>query len=380
MHPVGWAGAEARPYNCYFLSSVLSCGFAADYGDTYVNSSISDAKVLNPVLIGDSASNEVAGLIYNGLVKYDKDLRVVGDLAQSYEVLRGGLELVFHLRHNVRWHDGQPFTAADVLFTYQKARDPKTICYFADEFLDVQSVTAPDPYTVRVRYKKPYAPGLGSWGMSIVAKHVYAGAADFNTHPANRRPIGTGPYKFKEWKTDQYVMLDANPDYFEGRPYFDRYVYRVIPDQAVQFMEMRNQSVDSLGLTPDQFKAYDAMFEHHQRYRYPAFTYIYMGFNLNHPLFSDVRVRRALTLAIDRQTLVDGILLGLGRTISGPFALSSWAYNAGVKPLPYDPAAAQALLSEARSWTSRCSGGYASDEKRQAVCLHDPDESRQQGS
>ena len=246
-------------------------------------------------------------------MKYDKDLKIVGDLAASYEVKRGGLEIIFHLRRNVRWHDGEPFTADDVLFTYQKLRDPKVQTPYADQFADVQSVTAPDPYTVRVLYKQPFAPGLMSWGMGIVARHVYKDG-DFNTHPANRRPIGTGPYRFKEWKTDQYIRLEANPDSFEGRPYFDRYIYRIIPDQAVQFMEMRNQSIDNINLTPDQFKAYDAIFQNHERYRYPAFKYVYMGFNLRLPLFKDVRVRRAMALGIDRASIVKGILLGLGTT------------------------------------------------------------------
>lgn len=342
------------------LLAAQCAAWAVDLGDTYVNSSISDAKNLNPVLVADSASDELCGLIYNGLVKYDKDLNVIGDLAESYEVRRGGLELVFHLRHGVRWHDGQPFTADDVLFTYQKVRDPKTICYFADEFLDVDQVTAPDPYTVRVTYKKPYAPGLGSWGLHIIAKHVYAGGGDFNAHPANRKPIGTGPFKFKAWKTDQYVTLDANLDYFEGRPDIDHYVYRIIPDQSVQFMEMRNQSVDGVELTPDQFKAYDAMFQHHQRFRYPAFKYIYMGFNLQHPLFRDLRVRRAITMAIDRQALVDGILLGLGHPISGPYPLNAWAYNKSVAPLPYDLTAARQWLAEA-GWRPDADGHLKKD-------------------
>src|SRR6185295_19285274 len=96
---------------------------------------------------------------------------------------------------------------------------------------------------------------------------------------------------------------------------------------AVEFLEMRNETLDMLGLTPDQFKAYDAIFEHHQRYRFPAFVYTYMGFNLKDPLFKDPRVRQALAYAIDRKTLVQGLLLGLGQPLTGPFPPTSWAYN-----------------------------------------------------
>lgn len=317
--------------------------------------------MLNPVLSSDSASNDINGLVYNGLVKYDKDIKLVGDLAESWKVERGGLSITFRLRKGVRWHDGKPFTAEDVLFTYKQLRDPKVPTPFSSDFEDIASVTAPDPYTIQVLYKRAFAPGLASWGMGILPKHIYE-KGDLKTNPANRKPIGTGPYRFKEWKTDQYILLDANPDYFEGRPHISRYVYRIIPDQAVQFLELRNQSLDAMTLTPDQFKAYDSMFERHQRFRYPAFKYIYFGFNLRNPLFKDLRVRQALAYAIDRPTMVQGIVLGLGQAISGPFPVSSWAYNAEVTPLPYDPERAKALLAEA-GWQPNAKGKLYQDGK-----------------
>src|SRR5207302_8375785 len=208
-----------------------------------------------------------------------------------------GLRITFHLRQGVRWHDGQPFTADDVIFTYEKMRDPKVHTPYASDYDDVESVKAPDPYTVRVVYKKPFAPSLATWGMGILPRHLY-GNGDFNTHPANRAPIGTGPYRFKEWKTDQYILLEENPDYFEGRPFIQRYVYRIIPDSSVQFLEMRNRCIDSITLTPDQYKAYDAIFEHHERFRYPSFKYVYFGFNLKSATFRDKRIRKAFAYAI----------------------------------------------------------------------------------
>lgn len=336
-------------------------------GDAYVDSSIGDASTLNPVLASDSASADIVGQVFNGLVKYDKDINLVGDLAESWDVARGGLVITFHLRQGVRWHDGAPFTAQDVLFTYQKLRDPKVHTPYGSDFEDVESVTAPDPYTVRVAYRKPFAPSLASWGMGMVPKHVFE-KGDFNTHPANRAPIGTGPYRFKEWKTDQYILLEANPDSFEGRPFIQRYVYRVIPDQSVQFLEMRNQSIDAMALTPDQFKAYDAIFERHQRFRYPAFKYVYMGFNLRHPLFQDARVRRALAHAIDSGQIVKGIVLGLGRPLSGPFPVTSWAYDPGVPPPAYSLEKARALLAEA-GWKPDAQGQLSKDGRPFAFTL-----------
>src|SRR5579872_3566321 len=224
--------------------------FAGSYaapvrGDAYVDCSLGDASVLNPLLATDSASGDIIGLVYNGLVKYDKNIQLVGDLASSWDIHRDGLEIVFHLRKNVQWHDGEPFTAKDVLFTYQKLKDPKVHTPFASDFDDVDQVTSPDPWTVRVTYKRHFAPALASWGIGMIPEHLYRDG-DLNTHPANRHPIGTGPYQLREWKTDEYLSLEANPHYFEGTPYIQRYIYRIIPDSAVQFLEMRNQSVDTL--------------------------------------------------------------------------------------------------------------------------------------
>ena len=343
-------------------------------GDAFVVSSIGDASYLNPLLASDTASGDIDGLIYNGLVKYDKNNKLVGDLAESWDISKNGLMITFHLRKNVRWHDGQPFTADDVVFTYQKLRDPKVHTPYVSDFEIVKSVTALDTNTERVEYDKPFAPGLASWSMGIIPKHIFKDG-DFNTHPANRQPIGTGPYKFKEWKTSQYIVLEANPEYFEGKPHIARVIYRIIPDQSVDFLEMRNQTIDQLTLTPDQFKAYDAIFEHHQRYRYPAFVYTYLGFNLKDPLFQDPRVRQALAYAIDRKTQVQGLLLGLGQPLTGPFPLTSWAYNTQVPEIPYDPQKALALLVEA-GWRPDSDGGF--EKRRQAVYLHDHHQSRQQ--
>lgn len=315
-------------------------------GDTYVEASLGDPSRLNPLLASDSASGSVNGYLFNGLVKYDQDLKLVGDLAESWEVRRGGLEILFHLRKNVSWHDGVAFTANDVVFTYQRLIDPKVMTPYGSDFALVKSVTAVDPWTVRVVYKEPFAPALESWGIGMVPQHVFE-KGDFNTNPANRAPVGTGPYKFQLLKTDEKAVLVANEAYFEGRPFIDRVVIRVIPDGSVQFLELRNQSIDSMGLTPDQYIAYDSFFKHHQKFRYPSFSYTFFGFNLQRDLFKDLRVRQALALALDKREIINGVLLGYGRSATGPFPPSSWAFDPTVPELPFDPARAKTLLADA---------------------------------
>jgi peptide/nickel transport system substrate-binding protein len=314
-------------------------------GDTYVEASLGDPSRLNPLLASDSASGSVNSYLFNGLVKYDKNLKLVGDLAESWDVRANGLEIIFHLRKNVRWHDGVPFTADDVVFTYERLIDPNVLTPYGSDFALVKSVTVLDPHTVKVVYQESFAPALESWGMGMIPRHVFENG-NFNSHPANRNPVGTGPFKFHELKTDEKAVLMANPDYFEGRPFLDRVVIRVIPDSSVQFLELRNQSIDSMGLRPDQYLAYDSFFENHQKFRYPSSGYTFFGFNLQRDLFKDIRVRQALALALDKREIIDGVLLGLGRSASGPFPPSSWAFDPDVPELPFDPAKAKALLAE----------------------------------
>jgi peptide/nickel transport system substrate-binding protein len=272
-------------------------------GGNYIEPSIGDASMLNPLLSSDSASNDINALVFNGLVKYDKDLKLVGDLAESWTVADGGKVITFKLRKNIAWHDGAPFTSADVLFTYQQLVSTMTQTPFAPDFQIVKKAEAPDPYTFRVTYTEPFAPAIESWGMGIIPKHIYE-KGDINTHPANRHPIGTGPYMFHEWVPDEKIILVPNPHYFDGKPHFNRYVYRIIPDLSVQFLELRQGSLSTMAPSPDQYNGYDEFFTYYNKFRYPAFRYDFFAFNLKNKLFQDVRVRRAFAHAVNKKDIV----------------------------------------------------------------------------
>jgi len=353
-------------------SGLLGCSPAADtprqigereaavpaYGDVIVDGSIGDASNLIPLLSSDSTSHDIAGLIYNGLVKYDKNLNIVGDLAESWVISPDGLVITFHLRPNVRWHDGHPFSAEDVLFTYRLTIDPRTPTAYAGDFLKVKKAEVLDPLTFRVTYDRPFAPALMSWGSAILPRHLLAGQ-DITRTPLARKPVGTGPYKFKEWVSGQKIVLVSNPDYFEGRPYIDGYILRIIPDMATMFLELRASGIDRMNLTPLQYtrQTENPLFrKNFNKFRYLSFAYTFVGYNLRNPLFSDRRVRQALTLAIDKEEIVQGVLLGLGKPSTGPFKPGTWAYNPKVQTFPHDPAKARALLAEA-GWKDRDGDG-----------------------
>ncbi len=319
------------------------------YGDIMVEGSIGDASNLIPLLATDSTSHEIAGMVFNGLVKYDKDINVVGDLAESWEISNDGLVITFRLRKGVRWHDGRPFTAGDVLYTYQVTIDPKTPTAYAGDFIKVKKAEVLDDHTFRATYDKPFAPALMSWSVGILPKHLLAGK-EITTSPLGRRPIGTGPYKFKEWVTGQKIVLVSNPDYFEGRPYIDGYIMRIIPDTATMFLELRANGIDRMGLTPLQFtrQTENNLFrENYNKFRYLSFAYTYLGYNLKSPLFADKRVRQAIAYAVNKEEIVAGVLLGLGKPTTGPYKPGTWAYNPNVRTYSYDPSKAKALLAEA---------------------------------
>jgi peptide/nickel transport system substrate-binding protein len=168
--------------------------------------------------------------------------------------------------------------------------------------------------------------------------------------PLSRSPVGTGPYRFVEWKTGEKIELKANPDYFEGEPFIQRVVYRFIPDPSTMFLELQSGGLDMMDLTPIQYARQTetpAFKRNFNKYRYPAFGYTYLGFNLRRPLFQDKRVRQAFAHAINKQEIVDGVLLGLGQIATGPYKPGTWPYNPDVRRYAYDPEQARTLLAEA---------------------------------
>jgi peptide/nickel transport system substrate-binding protein len=328
------------------------------YGDALVIGSIAEPSTLIPILASDSASHEVAGQVYNGLVRYDKNLRLEGELAKSWDVSKDGLTITFHLRRGVKWHDGHDFTSRDVLFTYRLIIDPKTPTAYAEAFKQVQKAEAPDTYTFRATYAKPFAPALESWGMWVLPAHLLEGK-DITKSELSRHPIGTGPYRFKEWLPGQQLVLESNHDYFEERPYIDRYVYRIIPDSSTMYMELKAGGVDYMGLSPVQYQRQTNNREflaRFNKYRYPALAYTYLGYNLRHPLFSDKRVRQAITSAISKEEIIQGVLLGMGQVAHGPYKPGTWACNPQVRDFDYNPERARALLAQA-GWREKNTDG-----------------------
>ena len=285
--------------------------------------------------------------------------------------------LMFHLRPGVKFHDGHSVEADDVKFTYEAILNPKNLSPRISDYEPVKRVEVVDPLTVKIVYKRLYSPAMGTWGMGILPEHLLNSkslekeALGLGKDPKtfsmrqstfNRRPIGSGPFKFREWKSDQYITLDRFNGYWEGPPNYQRYVFRIIPDLLTQEMEFYAGTIDSYGVQPHQVKRLekDPKF---QSFSGTAFGYTYIGYNMRRKPFDDPRVRRALGMAIDVDKIIKYVLYGQGEKITGPFVKQTDYYNHKLNPLSYDPEGALKLLAAA-GWQRNKAGWLEKDGQR----------------
>lgn len=319
------------------------------FASTLHLSTSSNPARLNPLIATDSASGEIANFIFNALVKYDASgQNVIGDLAQSYTCVSPTV-IEFKLRHGVKWHDGQPFSADDVVFTYNLITSPKVMSPYSTDFRVVKEVRALDDYTVRVTYTKPYFKALEIWMMGIVPRHILENEKDIMGSSFNTHPIGTGPYILKKLEFSKQIELVANPSYFEHKAKIDTIVFHVIADSMTRFLMLKNGEIDVDSLEPMQYeRQLDKDF--HQKFQHlelPSHSYTYLGFNLRLKKFQDPKVREALSLAINRQELVDILFLNHGSVCTGPFLPGSKGFNKSIKAPQQDILRARALLKSA---------------------------------
>lgn len=320
-------------------------------GGTLINAMTGEPSGLIPMIAGESASSAIASNIFNTLLKYDRNLELEGELAKSWNISPDQKTVIFKLKPGLEWADGKALTSADVLFTWQLVTDDKTRTPYGADFKLVTKAEAPDPLTFKVSYAQPYAPALDSWaGLQIMPKHILLGQ-DINTTAFARNPIGSHYYKLKEWKNGERIVLEANLTATQGRPRIEKLVSRFIPDPAAQFLELMADNIDVMNLDPVQYArivpARPEMQKKIALYQELGNGYTYLGFNLKRAPFDDKRVRQAINYALDKQEIIDGVLLGLGKPVASPYKPGTRWENPRLKPYPYDAKKALQLLKEA---------------------------------
>ena len=313
-----------------------------------LNLSISSSPSrLNPILANDTASSKITDWLFNGLFKYDKDGKPIEDLALSH-TFETDTKLIINLRKNVKWHDGKKFTSKDVVFTYNTILDPKVFNSIKSNYKEVKSVKALDDYTIEITYKKAYFKALEIWMVGILPYHLLKDEKNLMTSSFNKNPIGTGPYTLESFKVGQDIKLKANDTYFEGKPKIDELLYKFIPDTNTSFLFLKQKKLDLSSLTPLQIdRQIDNDFKKSfEIIESQSFSYSYVGLNLKNEKFKDIRIRRALSLAINRQELVDILFFGHGKICNGPFLPGSFAYDEKTKVVQQNIKEAKKLLKD----------------------------------
>lgn len=335
-------------------------------GGTLVVGSMQEPENLNPILTRTVAASELENLIFSGLVKINDQMRWVPDLALEVPTLENGgvspdgLIVTYKLRDNVKWHDGEPFTAEDVLFTYKAIMNPKNDVPSMKGYEKIAAVEAPDAYTVVVRYKEVYPAYLSNFPF-ILPKHLFPNGTDLSKSEFNKKPVGTGPFKLQEWKAGERLLLAANKDYFLGEPYLSQIDYRLIFNSNSLIMKLKTGDIDLVagGISPDKIERIRQI-KNVKGYIKTNLVWEHFDFNLNNPLFKDKAVRQAIAYAIDTQGIVDNILDGAGIATSGSLSPLSWAY----KDLPQyerDVDKAKELLAQA-GWEDKNKDGIIEKE------------------
>ncbi|MEA3331668.1 MAG: peptide-binding protein [Campylobacterota bacterium] len=303
---------------------------------------------LNPILATDSSSSEIASFIFNGLLKYDKDSStIIGDLANEF-YYEDNTTLIFKLNPSVKWSDGEKFTAKDVVFTYGVLVSPKIVSPYSANFRFVEFVHAVDEFTVKVKYKKPYFKALETWMMGILPEHILKDEENLMNSKFNTKPIGTGPYKLHQLEHSKNIILVANDDYFMGRPKIDKISFHVIADPMTRFLMLKSGDLDIGNIEPMQYERQikKELFDKFSIYEEISHSYTYLGLNLRLDKFKNPKVRQALSLAIDREELVEILFFKHAKVCSGPFLPRTKAFNPEVKAPKQNIKEAKKLLKE----------------------------------
>jgi len=316
------------------------------YGGTLIWGTRNQPTIINPILTTYSVSASLVQLIFNGLVRINPKGEIEPDLAKTWDISNDGLVYTFYLRKGVKFHDGIECTAYDVEFTYDKIIGPEINSPFRPSLELVNKFDAIDRYTFEVVLKKPSVPFLYRMVRYIMPKHILQNKdlnkADFNLHP-----IGTGPFRFKEWTKDNQIILEYNPDYYEGRPYLDKIIVKSYPDSRDIWTALMRGEVDYVEFIEREDYEIAKKDPSFKTYAIPADYYYGILYNLNDPILADKKIREAIAYGIDRRSLIERAAGGYGLECNGPFYPDSLGFNPLVKPFAYNPEKSQELLAQA---------------------------------
>ncbi len=339
------------------VAVLVACGGEERAQQTLVFGRGSDSIGLDPGIENDGESFKVCDNIYETLVTYDSEsTAVVPQLAHSWDIADDQLTWIFHLRTGIRFHDGTPFNAEAMLFSLGRQFDKDhpfhkvagAFKYWQAMGMDdiVAALEAPDDSTFVVRLKEPHAPFLGNLAMNFCAAVSPTAVARYG-RDYFKNPVGTGPFRLVEWRKDERIVLERNPDYWGPKPQLDRLIFKPIQEGSMRFLELSQGTIHGFdNLSPEYIEPIRAD-PNLQLLTQAGMNTGYLAMNMDKKPFDDVRVRRAINHAVDKQALVDNFYEGLAMPAKNPIPPTLWSYNDTIAGYGYDPAKARALLAEA---------------------------------
>jgi peptide/nickel transport system substrate-binding protein len=336
-------------------------------GGTAVVSQVSDFDAFNQFVSTDYNTNQVLRfMLFTPLVRLNDEMEYEPYLAESVSMSEDGFSLTFRLRDGMRWHDGAPVTAADVVWSVETYMNPELAFANARDFQFVDRVEKVDDRTVLFHFNAAHSDALADFlGWEPKPKHLLQDIPlrEMRSAPFNRNPVGNGPFRFASWTPNQQAVFEANPDFPLGRPHLDRVVFRIIPEQTTELIELLTGRVDLIrGVQLAEAARLDDSGAA-RLLSYPSRSYTFLAWNTRSPLFEDPRVRRALSLGIDRRQIVDALLYGFGRIAVTDVLPFQWQFAEDLEPWPFDPDKARRLLAEA-GWADTSGDGILEKDGR----------------
>ncbi len=342
-----WGCGKQEKYQAGETGGTLTVGLLAN----------NEPASLNPLLLSYTAATDVHDKLFLRLHRFDKGMNIVPELARSWKFSEDFRELTYYLRRNVKWSDGRPVTAEDVVYTYRLMMDPKIRYARAGQLQFVESVEAVDQSAVKFRFNRVYSDELFDTGIFVLPKHALEALSDIRSGEFDLAPVTDGPFALEQWNRGVSLALVPNKTFYKGRPALDRIEFRFYGDDQSLLAAVQNGQVD---VTSDLSPADAGKLEGDANLKvidYPGWSYTYIGWNLKNPMFAEAETRRAFAMAINSNDLIQQVLHSKGRQVAGPLLPTSWAYDEQQKALPYDPSKLKNLLAQ-MGWKEKNRDGY----------------------
>ncbi len=338
-------------------------------GGTLIIGTMTEPASLNPLYLSFTAATDIHEELFLTLHRYDENMNIVAGLAKSWKFSEDFKEVTYYLRKDVKWSDGQPVTADDVKYTFDIMRDPQLKYARAGGLQFVEKVEIIDPQTVKFIFNRVYSDELFDTGIMVLPKHIMETLGSANSPEFDDKLVSNGPYIVEKWIKGESLVLAANPGFYKGRPALDKIIFKFFANENSLMDAIQNGTVD---MTSDLSPQYVLKVQGNPdlvTIEYPGRTFTFIGWNLKNPVFGDIKIRKAFTLAIDQSSILSEVLLNKGEAATGPFLPTSWAYDQNLKSQPYDPEQAKTILSEL-GWKDFNREGYLIKGARQVLELN----------